>query len=161
MASSTNVVSNTITKITERFNTVRVSYHEIMTIIDNIKRYLSTINGVTGKCHGDDASLHIHRHDWITDIMDVLTNLWELLTNTTSLHPKQGTIATSFFSCFFSRTPRGLVLQLEQIEKSLEYLAADSTKLSLKDRTKLSRSEARGNETKVQGRREDKEVIIG
>ncbi|XP_020997303.2 putative disease resistance protein RGA1 isoform X1 [Arachis duranensis] len=161
MASSTNVVSNTITKITERFNTVRVSYHETMPIIDNITRHLSTINGVTGKGHGDDDSLHIHRHDWITDIMDVLTNLWELLTNTTSLHPKQGTIATSFFSCFFSRTPRGLVLQLEQIEKSLENLAADSTKLCLKDRTKLRRSEERGNETKFQGRREDKEVIIG
>ncbi|MED6158449.1 hypothetical protein PIB30_032772 [Stylosanthes scabra] len=146
MASSTKVVTNTITTITERLNTLRDYHNETtITIIDNIKRHLSTINDISSQSH-------IHTHEWITDVMDLLTDLWELFINSTSLHPKH----QSFFSSLFSCAPRGIVLQLEQIDKRLEQLAADSTKFSLKDRTKLQDYDA----AKFQGRKEDKKVIM-
>ncbi|MED6212524.1 hypothetical protein PIB30_084243 [Stylosanthes scabra] len=151
MASSTKVVTNTITTITERLDTLRVHHNETtITIIDDIKRHLSTINDIS-------CQSHIHTHEWITDVMDLLIDLWKLLTNSTSLHPKQGTLATSFFSSLFSSTPRGLVLHLEQINKRLEPLAADSTKFSLKGRTI---PKARHNDPEFQGRIEDRNVMI-
>ncbi|MED6212755.1 hypothetical protein PIB30_086589 [Stylosanthes scabra] len=149
MASSSEVVTNTITTIADRLNTLR-DYHNdetTITIIDNIKRHLSTINDISSQSH-------IHTHEWITDVMDLLTDLWDLFTNSTSLHPKQ-----SFFSSLFSCAPRGLVLQLEQIDKRLEQLAADSTKFSLKDRNELTGARVY-DDTKFQGRKEDKKVIM-